>query len=86
MIQIQNGRFHHNWEKHGGDEQYRRYKNIRPAFVERWEQFKRFVGGTGGAPSSAAAIPGAPVPRLCSLLHAGWLARRYPAIQVNVEH
>jgi uncharacterized protein (TIGR04255 family) len=43
MIQIQNGRFHHNWEKQGGGEHYRRYKNIRPAFVERWEQFKRFV-------------------------------------------
>lgn len=43
MIQIQNGRFHHNWEKQGRDHQYRRYKNIRPAFVERWEQFRRFV-------------------------------------------
>lgn len=43
MIQIQNGRFHHNWEKQQADDQYRRYKNIRPAFVQRWEQFKRFV-------------------------------------------
>src|SRR5580700_8740811 len=32
MIQIQNGRFHHNWEKQRGEEPYRRYKNIRPAF------------------------------------------------------
>jgi uncharacterized protein (TIGR04255 family) len=43
MIQVQNGRFHHNWEKHRGEVPYRRYKNIRPAFVDRWEQFKRFV-------------------------------------------
>jgi uncharacterized protein (TIGR04255 family) len=51
MIQIQNGRFHHNWEKQQGEDQYRRYKNIRPAFVERWEQFKRFLGDQAlGAP------------------------------------
>ena len=43
MIQIQNGRFHHNWEKQSNDHKYRRYKNIRPAFVERWEHFKGFV-------------------------------------------
>jgi uncharacterized protein (TIGR04255 family) len=44
MIQIQNGRFHYNWEKQGGEDEYRRYRNIRPAFTERWEHFKRFVG------------------------------------------
>jgi uncharacterized protein (TIGR04255 family) len=44
MIQLQNGRFHHNWEKQRREEEYRRYKNLRPAFVKRWDQFKRFVG------------------------------------------
>jgi uncharacterized protein (TIGR04255 family) len=47
MIQIQNGRFHHNWEKQHGADEYRRYKAIRPAFVERWEQFKAFVTEQG---------------------------------------
>lgn len=47
MIQIQNGRFHHNWEKVTRDEEYRRYKNIRPAFIERWGEFKQFVDDEG---------------------------------------
>lgn len=47
MIQIQNGRFHHNWERRLGDEPYRRYKNIRPAFEGSWAQFKQFLQGQG---------------------------------------
>ena len=43
MIQLQNGRFHLNWQKRHSKDEYRRYKSIRPEFLARWEQFKTFA-------------------------------------------
>jgi uncharacterized protein (TIGR04255 family) len=43
LLQVQNGRFHHNWKRlHGGD-QYQRYAAIRPAFIKTWDEFRRFL-------------------------------------------
>jgi uncharacterized protein (TIGR04255 family) len=43
LLQVQNGRFHHNWQRlHGGD-QYQRYAAIRPAFAKTWGAFSQFV-------------------------------------------
>ena len=43
FIQVQSGRFMHNWQKVHAADDYRRYRAIRPSFTERWEAFRRFV-------------------------------------------
>ena len=42
MIQVQNDRFHYNWLGHAGGD-YPRYKNVRPEFQARFDDFERFV-------------------------------------------
>lgn len=43
LIQLQENRFHHNWRKVRGDEDYPRYKKIRSGFEKTWRHFLDFI-------------------------------------------
>lgn len=43
LLQLQNGRYHHNWQRLHGNNRYKRYAAIRPAFLQGWEAFQRFI-------------------------------------------
>jgi uncharacterized protein (TIGR04255 family) len=45
MVQLQNGRLHYNWL--GTDEDYPRYRTIRPGFVNTLDRFRQFVTDEG---------------------------------------
>ena len=43
LVQLQTERFHHNWKKITGNEEYPHYKELFPEFKNRWEGFLKFV-------------------------------------------
>ena len=48
LIQIQNGRFIHNWRKvHPGDEYPHYEQHIRPLFERNWDNFRKFLDRNG---------------------------------------
>ena len=47
MIQLQNGRLHHNWIGHMGDRPYPRYVTVRPEFDRVLAQFSEFLAQEG---------------------------------------
>lgn len=42
IIQLQNGRFHLNWLRAGGDVDYPRFPTIKSEFLNHWQQFRQF--------------------------------------------
>lgn len=43
LIQVQNDRFIHNWQKVSGDEVYPRYESVRSKFEQEWQRFCAFL-------------------------------------------
>jgi uncharacterized protein (TIGR04255 family) len=43
LIQLQETRFIHNWRKVKGTDTYPRFPTIKSSFIQRWEEFVRFV-------------------------------------------
>jgi len=43
LVQLQRDRFIRNWRKTGGEPNYRRYENLREAFLNDWDTFVAFV-------------------------------------------
>ena len=52
IVQVQNGRYHANWQKVGDVGEYPRYPEIRRTFLERWSGFLEFVDANGLGPLS----------------------------------
>ena len=47
LIQIQRDRFAYNWKRVDPEDEYPRYKNVKPSFVSHWEEFCDFLAREG---------------------------------------